>query len=282
MAFQLTGITGRGGNSSEANRADRKTDLQNKIAQNVNLDAKGILIRLKDGLQGAPRNGFLRLDGSGATGDVSFSTHSWKGWGKSAKGEVTGAALKALFEKAGYDTGSLEAYLKGRSDAGHGNERISSVQVRELIIEAIRNSALKQGAILNSSPESTIQTGALIGKGGLGSVVAATFQGKQVVYKTLNQSVDVTLDPSRLNKGSIQRGGEVTATYLANKVRGITAPTHFVVSETRADGSTQEHVVKGGASFRRWVTEMMKPSEGRNISIFFFVNDDADTCWVVL
>jgi hypothetical protein len=139
MSIQLTGITGRGGRSTEANRADRKTDLQNKIAQNANLDAKGILIQLKDGLGGAPRNGFLRLDGSGGTGDVSFSTHARKGWGKSAKGEVTGAALKALFEKAGYDTRELQKYL-----ATTGNNKISTARVKELIIDAELKNSLKQ------------------------------------------------------------------------------------------------------------------------------------------
>jgi hypothetical protein len=65
---------------------------------------------------------------------VSFSTHSWKGWGKSAKGEVTGEALRALFKQAGYDTWHLDKYLGTRGQDGYrGNQRVELGQLRAIM-----------------------------------------------------------------------------------------------------------------------------------------------------
>jgi hypothetical protein len=109
MPVQLTGVSGWAGRpdqngeitpekSKKSNRGERVENLKSEIEKLDAGVAKGKLIELRNHIDGAPRNGFLRLDGGGRSGDVSFSTHSWKGWGKSAKGEVTGEALRALFK----------------------------------------------------------------------------------------------------------------------------------------------------------------------------------------
>jgi hypothetical protein len=150
MPIPLTGVSGWAGRprengevtpekSKKSNRGERVKNLKSEIEKLDAGVAKGKLIELRNHIDGAPRNGFLRLDGSGSGGDVSFSTHSWKGWGKSAKGEVTGAALKALFDKAGYNTRELENYLTKT-----GNNRISAARVKELISDAELENSLKQ------------------------------------------------------------------------------------------------------------------------------------------
>jgi hypothetical protein len=145
MPVQLNGVSGWAGRprengevtpekSKKSNRAERVENLKSEIEKLDAGVARGKLIELRNHIDGAPRNGFLRLDGGGRSGDVSFSTHSWKGWGKSAKGEVTGEALKALFKQAGYDTYYLDKYLGRPSQDGYrGNQRVELGELRAIM-----------------------------------------------------------------------------------------------------------------------------------------------------
>ena len=278
MPVQLTGITGHGQGSSAANRGDRKTDLQTKIAQNPNLDAKGTLIALRGHLEGAPRNGFLRLDGSGREGDLSFSTHAWKGWGKSAKGEVTGAALRALFVKAGYNTDGLDTYLGQPGQAGYrGNQRVELANLRTImdnagipIPAANARQAAPQGPPALQIPNDAlvveqhldqadfVSADAMIGKGGLGSAYRTTLNGEPAVVKFLDN-----LNPRRLeldrNNLALKPGRipEYTVAYMKDDVHGVVRPTHFLVRETGANGVSRDLIVKGGPDFKGWVRDQL-------------------------
>lgn len=131
MATTLTGITGHAGGSTEANRSDRIANLGGQISGKLDpVQAKGILTQLRGDI--ANRNGYLRLDGGGQDGEVSFSSRWNLNPFRSAKGEVTGAALKALFAKGGYDTTNLDAYLATR-----GNKPLELDNVRQIIDGAV-------------------------------------------------------------------------------------------------------------------------------------------------
>lgn len=134
MATNITGVRGSHGTT----QAERGTHLKSEISTNVTKDkAREILTTLNGKI--ANRWGYLRLDGSGKDGEVGFTTRWNTNPFRNAKGEVTGAALKALFEKAGYDTGKLDEYLKGR-----GNSRITLNSVRNLLSQAIHDTVLKE------------------------------------------------------------------------------------------------------------------------------------------
>lgn len=123
MATNLTGITGTGQGSTANNRAARVTNLETQIGQMQPDQARQILSTLEGKI--GNRWGYLRLDGSGSGQEVGFTTRWNTNFFRSARGEVTGAALKALFEKAGYDTAALSSYLQQR-----GNRGIQLDQVR--------------------------------------------------------------------------------------------------------------------------------------------------------
>jgi hypothetical protein len=267
MPIPLTGITGYNpvGGSTAANRGARKTDLQNKIAQDANLDAKGTLIALRGHLEGAPRNGFLRLDGSGSGGDVSFSTHSWKGWGKSAKGEVTGEALRALFAKAGYSTEHLDRYLGKPGEAGYrGNQRVQLANLREIMREtgipmpaanagqAPGNASVDNRGEINTDPQKVAipwtspKEADLVplGKpGGFGAAYRVTVDGKEMALKLNNGIGDARTPPLALagrNEGQpkIVRNVEATAAFMKDDQPGTIRPEYFIVRDMKTNQET--------------------------------------------
>lgn len=123
MATNITGITGTGQGSTQNNRVDRVTNLETQIAGMQPEHARQVLSTLQGKI--GDRWGYLRLDGSGKDQEVGFTTRWNTNPFRSARGKVTGAALKALFEKAGYDTAALSSYLQQR-----GNRGIQLDQVR--------------------------------------------------------------------------------------------------------------------------------------------------------
>jgi len=126
MATNITRVTGNAAGANAANRTERATHLATQIGQMEPQEARSILSTLNGKI--GDRWGYLRLDGSGKGQEVGFTTRWNTNPLRSARGEVTGAALRALFEKAGYDTMALDTYLHGR-----GNARIELAQVREFL-----------------------------------------------------------------------------------------------------------------------------------------------------
>ena len=153
MATTLTGITGRAGGSTEANRSDRIANLGGQISGKLDpVQAKGILTQLRGDI--ANRNGYLRLDGGGQDGEVSFSSRWNLNPFRSAKGEVTGADLKALFAKGGYDTTNLDAYLTTR-----GNRHLELGNVRQIIDHAAQAAAFRDAQTANGAEIQAPETG---------------------------------------------------------------------------------------------------------------------------
>lgn len=153
MATTITGINGRAGGSAEANRSNRIANLDNQISKNLDLGgAKGILTQLRGDI--ANRSGYLRLDGGGQGGEVSFSSRWNLNPLRSAKGEVTGAALKALFKQGGYDTTHLDAYLATR-----GNRHLELGNVRQIIDDAAQAAAFRDAQTANGAEIQAPETG---------------------------------------------------------------------------------------------------------------------------
>ena len=153
MATTITGINGRAGGSAEANRSNRIANLDNQISKNLDLGgAKGILTQLRGDI--ANRSGYLRLDGGGQGGEVSFSSRWNLNPLRSAKGEVTGAALKALFKQGGYDTTHLDAYLATR-----GNRHLELGNVRQIIDDAAQAAAFRDAKTANGAEIQAPETG---------------------------------------------------------------------------------------------------------------------------
>jgi hypothetical protein len=123
MATNITGVTGNAAGANAANRTERAAGLATQIGEMEPQQARNILSTLNGKI--GNRWGYLRLDGSGKGQEVGFTTRWNTNPFRSARGQVTGAALRALFEKAGYDTAALDTYLRDR-----GNARIELAQVR--------------------------------------------------------------------------------------------------------------------------------------------------------
>lgn len=127
MATNITGVTGNAAGAHAANRTERAAGLATKIGEMEPEQARNVLSTLNGKI--GNRWGYLRLDGSGKGQEVGFTTRWNTNPFRSARGQVTGAALRALFEKAGYDTAALDSYLRDR-----GNARIELAQVRGLLV----------------------------------------------------------------------------------------------------------------------------------------------------
>ncbi len=127
MTLNIPSAVGLAGGSRQANRADRADHVRGQVNTHVDQQqALGLLGQLRT--QGLNQRGYLRLEGSGGSGALRFSPRWNVLLGRSAKGEVTGAALKALFDRAGLPTQELERYLGER-----GNHALSRDRVARLI-----------------------------------------------------------------------------------------------------------------------------------------------------
>jgi hypothetical protein len=150
MATNITGVQGTGQGSSAANRTDRANHLATQIGEMSPQQARDILSTLNGKI--GNRWGYLRLDGSGENQEVAFTTRWNTNPFRSARGEVTGGALKALFEKAGYDTRTLTAYLSNRGNAGVELARVmefiaAQVPAQRLPGPQVENEAVDLGAL---------------------------------------------------------------------------------------------------------------------------------------
>jgi len=127
MTLHIPSAVGLAGGSHQANRADRVAHVREQVGTQIDQEkALGLLTQLRD--QGLHKSGYLRLEGSGGSGELRFSPRWNVLLGRSAKGEVTGAALKELFAQAGLSTQELQRYLGER-----GNHALSRDRVARLI-----------------------------------------------------------------------------------------------------------------------------------------------------
>lgn len=136
MTLNIPSAAGLAVGSRQANRADRVEHVRDQVGANVDQkQALGLLTQLR--MQGMNQSGYLRLEGSGGSGALRFSPRWNILLGRSAKGEVTGAALKALFDQAGLSTQELQRYLGER-----GNQALSRDRVARLIQTSMTEHAL--------------------------------------------------------------------------------------------------------------------------------------------
>ena len=138
--IQIPNARGLTGGSTATNRQERVNNVKSEIDKNIDAtQARQILLDIS--AQGRHLQGHLRLDGSGGknNGNLQFSARS-NATLRSAKTEVTGAALKALFEKAQLPTSALDQYLKGPP----GRSAPSKISNRE--ISAIIDKSVQQQA----------------------------------------------------------------------------------------------------------------------------------------
>lgn len=154
MATNITEIRGTGQGSTADNRAARVTNLETQIGQMQPEQARQVLSTLQGKI--GNRWGYLRLDGSGSGQEVGFTTRWNTNPFRSARGEATGAALKALFEKAGYDTTALSAYLEQRGNAGIKLDQVrrflpaNQVQVQGQRPLDAQNQSINRHALVNT------------------------------------------------------------------------------------------------------------------------------------
>lgn len=292
MPIQLNGITGWAGRpgqngevtperSHQTNRGDRVQNLKTQISQNENLDASGTLTQLRGIL--ADRSGYLRLDGAGQDGPVSFSTRWNTNPFRSAKGEVTGAALKALFEKGGYDTTRLNAYLAER-----GNNSLSITNVRQIIDSAVEFMAAKSahGAQTLSSDDASqlcakkkdvfteegehdlsksmsasqalestrkgLETlfpdsnPIMLSQGAQGCVYALDVSGNPTVYKKINQKQEIT--EKQLSEGDLASARLVGS-------QNIAVPTEYFIQVSK--GANSEVIRVRAENVQEWCGKLL-------------------------
>ena len=136
----LPGARGLTDGSNAANRKTRVDNVEKQIKDNINAaDAHKILVDISN--RGRNHRGHLRLDGSGGKyrGELQFSSRSNATF-RSAKTEVTGAALRALFEKAKLPTGALEQYLAGPPGRS-APAKISNREISAIIKKSVQQQA---------------------------------------------------------------------------------------------------------------------------------------------
>jgi hypothetical protein len=149
-------------------RAARALAIEGRIIQNIGKDdAKSVLTTLRGKLEngGRPRSGYLKLMHTTKEGSaMAFETKTknwWNFWraGQTTRTAETGAALKALFERAGLETGGLERYLGGLN-----GRKISNKEVLRLLQTAEQNAGPQLSAVSDQGrPSSVAEDGQLIG-----------------------------------------------------------------------------------------------------------------------
>lgn len=135
--INLTNARGLTGGSTATNRQDRVNRVKTEIGSNIDAgQARQILLDISH--QGRNLSGHLRLDGSGGknNGELQFSARSNVTF-RSGKAAVTGAALKALFEKAQLPTAALDLYLQG-PQGGSAPAKISNREISAIIDRSVQ------------------------------------------------------------------------------------------------------------------------------------------------
>lgn len=139
-SVQIPGAHGLSQGSTEANRSARIENVKAQIGKLSEQGARGLLTDIST--MTANKRGYLRLDGSGGKGggQLQFSPRWNLNMFRSAKTEVTRAALEALFDRAKLDKSSLDTLFPQIAGNGQGSATtapISNRQVSEAINRAI-------------------------------------------------------------------------------------------------------------------------------------------------
>lgn len=139
-SVQIPNAHGLSQGSTKANRSARIENVKVKIGQLSKQEARGLLTDIST--MTANKRGYLRLDGSGGKGggQLQFSPRWNLNLFRSAKTEVTRAALEALFDRAELDKSSLDTLFPQKAGNSQGSATtapISNRRVSEAINRAI-------------------------------------------------------------------------------------------------------------------------------------------------
>lgn len=244
-------------------RGARATAIAQNISNNTSAgQARDLLTGMRDTLR-AQNNGdetLLRLIHTTQTDQQMAFQSLNKKWGNSTRTLETKAALIAEFDKAGWDTSELKAYLDPkttRADRIHANEILR-------ILENASAKAESEGPdfrfdaneTTNPWPEENTLRAPELGSGAFGSVQKMKFNGEPMAVKTLGAQnfQPVILDP--LRGPHINRDKEVTAAFLKDDTNSVIQPKYFLVRVKQGD-QEQQLMIKGGKEFKEWAKSQL-------------------------
>jgi len=257
MPIQLANVTGL----ARGTQQERITHIKSGIAENkTTASAQSDLESLRLLLENRNGNRSLKLFRSTQeAGGVEFSTKFWKFRGR---GELTGEALKSLFEKAGSDSTKLDAYLAERGDKALKVKDVRSIlrEVAAATAETQRDAIHAAGIRVDFGEDA-----ANLPAGTFGVTHEARIDGRaDHVFKELKNGVPVTLDQQ--NPAKLSRlNNEVVSAFLKSDIPNVVKPTHFTVQEVKSDGTQAHHTVPGGKVFKNWAARHL--AEGSTLHI---------------
>ena len=140
---QIPSARGLSQGSTAANRSDRIANVKAEVAKLTPEEARGVLTDISH--MTANKRGYLRLDGSGGKngGQLQFSPRWNLNIFRSAKAEVTRAALEALFEAAKLDKSSLDALFP--QNAGNAKNSATTAPISNRLASEAIGRALNEG-----------------------------------------------------------------------------------------------------------------------------------------
>jgi len=150
-SVQIPGARGLTQGSTEANRSARIDNVKAEIGKLSEQEAKGLLTDIST--MTANKRGYLRLDGSGGKGggQLQFSARWNLNVFRSAKTEVTRAALEALFDQAKLDKSNLDALFPQNAGNGQGAATTAPISNRR-VSEAINRAIGGAGTAASGTP----------------------------------------------------------------------------------------------------------------------------------
>jgi hypothetical protein len=268
------GTTQSHGVSTATHRMDDRNARANAIAQNISNttsagEARDLLMEMRDTLR-AQNNGdetLLRLVHTTKTDQQMAFQSLNKKWGNSTRTLETKAALIAEFDKAGWDTSELKAYLDPkttRADRILANEILTILENASAKAET-EGPDLRFDASQTTIPwmEETALHAPKLGSGAYGTVQRLKFNGEPMALKTLagtNLPPTVSLDPQQTTP-HIKRDIEVTAAFLKAQTSSVIQPKYFMVKVTPKNGEAEHLMVKGGKDFKEWSKAQLWDSE---------------------
>lgn len=253
-------------------RAARAGAIAQSISNNTSAgQARDLLMGMRNTLR-AENNGdetLLRLVHTTKTERMMAFESLNKKWGNSTRTLETKAALIAEFEKAGWDTSDLKAYLDPVTTRG---DRIYANDILEILENASAKAETEGPDFRFNAAETTVawtkentRHAPDLGKGGFGSVQQMKFNGEPMAVKTLKEDEktvlpSVSLDESQITP-HIKREREVTAAFIKSDTNSVIKPKYFMVQVTQHSGELEHLLVKGGKDFKEWSKALLWNSE---------------------
>ena len=272
----ILGTTQATGVSKATHGMDDRAARADAIAQNISNNtsagqARDLLTGMRNTLR-AQNNGdetLLRLVHTTKT-DRSMAFESLnKKFGNSTRTLETKAALIAEFEKAGWDTSDLKAYLDPVTTRG---DRIYANDILTILENASAKAETEGPDFRFNAAETTVPWtkentchAPELGKGGFGSVQKMKFNGEPMAVKMLKEDEktilpSVSLDQSQVTP-HIKREREVTAAFIKSDTNSVIKPKYFMVQVTQQSGELEHLLVKGGKDFKEWAKSQLWDSE---------------------